>query len=242
LAFVCAAVACAARAVEPADSDDGTTPIETTDHASTSSDPDPSTGIAECNTGVLPLCAVCPESLAFYCGLPCDNDGDGCSAPDGVGMECDQGRWECFVHPPIQEGCEDLCVLGEGCSKVDCEDSLLVHLSLKNESVAGQYHVDYEADAASGACEARVSEDPVECGDAVPCLLGSSCRELSLMRPETGPVLVLQAPVATQLALVVKLDGVAVLDQSGAPAYAVEAPNGPGCGPSCAVALVELSL
>jgi hypothetical protein len=64
----------------------------------------------ECADEDLPPCPdECPEDWASTCGEACEVDGETCGNEIGDGRECIDGIWECTVHGPLDEGCNQVC-------------------------------------------------------------------------------------------------------------------------------------
>ncbi len=66
--------------------------------------PDPCEGVE------LPACpAACPDNFGVECGQPCDVEGETCGNEIGDGRTCQDGVWQCTVHPPLGMGCNRIC-------------------------------------------------------------------------------------------------------------------------------------
>jgi hypothetical protein len=63
-----------------------------------------------CDELELPPCPEeCPAEDTVECGSACENDGEECGNEIGDGRNCVDGLWQCSVHPPLGDGCNQVC-------------------------------------------------------------------------------------------------------------------------------------
>jgi len=154
-------------------------------------------------------------------------------------MQCLDGAWECIVHPPLGVGCNEMCALADGCTEIGCTSGLT--LSLVADTFApGVYGIALAANPDPDDCTLTISDDPMDCA-IPPCVSESTCNALYLLG-ETPMRIELALGILAQLDVTVTRDDLEIASETFAPAYEVVAPNGPGCGPACAVALAELAI
>ena len=217
-----------------------TTTATTTSGDSTGGDSGSSDGASESGTGdpcagvELPLCDYCPAAMATLCGLPCEMEGQTCGNEIGDGMQCAGGQWECVVHPPLGEGCNEVCEAAEACTEIGCADGLTIALQPDADGVtAGSYAVTIDADGTEESCMLVISDDPMDCDAGIPCLSESTCNALNLLT-DAEPNIAILIGVASEVTVTVQRDEEPAVEVSGQPAYNVDSPNGPGCTPACA--------
>lgn len=217
------------------DASDATSPSATdeTGTSAASTDGDPCAGIE------LPLCDFCPDAMATLCGLPCDEPDLTCSNDIGDGMACADGAWQCSVHPPLGTGCNLVCVAQDGCTEIGCSDGLTILLVADGDGVtAGVYEVGIDADGIVETCTLEISDDPTVCQGGPPCVPDTTCNALVLLDPdETIQILI---GVAADVTVTVQRDAEPPIEVADAPTYDVISPNGPGCGPACAIGMLEV--
>lgn len=215
--------------------DDGSSTGESID-ASTGTDFDP------CGPQALPACSLCPDSLDSLCGAPCPVEGDGCHGPDGDGMQCIDGTWMCFQHPPIYEGCDEVCILSDACEPGTCEDALELVLAPTSNLPGGSWELSWELDDRSGVCHAKLGTDESSCSSPAPCLLESDCDSLLIDRSVEPARVGLGLPMGSVLAVQLKVEGQLVVSDAFEGAVDLFAPVGRGCSPVCAAAQVTVEL
>lgn len=110
--------------------------------------------------------------------------------------------------------------------------------------MVGSWRVTYElaafVDGAPGDCTFTISTDAGECA-IPPCVTDSDCNALYLLT-EAPMRIELAYGVVESLDLTLTRDDIEIAHDAFTPAYDISAPNGPGCGPACAQASVELAL
>lgn len=188
----------------------------------------------------LPPCDFCPAEMAALCGLPCADAGVTCSDEIGDGMACSGGAWQCVVHPPLGPGCNSMCAAKDECTEAGCTDGVtLQFVAAASGFAAGAYALDIDRDGDASTCTFVVSDGP---GCAIaPCVTDTTCNALYDLSG-VPPQIVLPLPIATALSVTLSRDGDPLVDGDPPLAYALSAPNGPGCGPVCATATATFQL
>jgi len=221
----------------PAGGDDGG---ESTTSTGTASEDTSSSGTTD-GCPELPLCDLCPDESAQLCGTPCPSDGRTCSNAIGDGMSCEAGTWTCIVHPPLGTGCNDVCALAQQCSEIGCSSGVTVVLVAQSGTfAAGAYELSALVDDRPEDCTFTIADDPGACA-IPPCVTDSTCNAIYLLGEDPMRIELAYGVVAL-LDVTLTRDATELAHDSFTPAYDVFAPNGPGCGPACAQASVELTV
>jgi uncharacterized protein YceK len=191
--------------------------------------------------GELPPCDLCPDEMGALCGQPCPQGAEPCSNTIGDGMSCEAGLWACVVHPPLGLECNEVCSLMDACSEIGCSSGFTLALEADDDALPiGTYDLDLDIDGAQDDCSFTLSDDPVACA-IPPCITDTTCNAIYLLQ-ESPQRVELAFGVVVALAITVTRDTIEVAQESFAPAYAVVAPNGAGCGPACAQASAVLTI
>ncbi|MFO0631849.1 MAG: hypothetical protein U0168_03265 [Nannocystaceae bacterium] len=217
--------------------------VSDTSAAQTSTSMDTSAGSSSSGSGCgeLPLCDLCPDEMALLCGHPCPEGAAPCSNEIGDGMACSGGVWSCVVHPPLGPGCNEVCGLMDACTEAGCSSGLVLALEAAADVwPGGSYGVALDVDAVAQDCSFTVSDDPGDCASP-PCVTESTCNAQYLLT-EHPQRIEIALGVVMVLGVTVTRDMVELAQQEFEPAYAVAAPNGPGCGPNCAQASATLAV
>jgi hypothetical protein len=188
----------------------------------------------------LPPCDFCPGEFSALCGMPCAEVGSTCSNEIGDGMSCSGGTWQCVVHPPLGEGCNSICEALEHCTEAGCTDGITLQFVAADPGfAAGAYALAIDRDGDASSCTFVVSDGP---GCAVPpCVTETTCNALYDLSG-VPPQIVVPLPIATALSVTLSRDGEALVEGDPELAYALSTPNGPGCGPVCAIATAVFEL
>jgi hypothetical protein len=212
-----------------------TSPSPSSDTSTSSSDgPGSESSATTDGCPTLPPCDFCPTEMPALCGSSCADEGATCSDEIGDGMSCSAGAWQCVVHPPLGEGCNAMCMAKDQCTEAGCTDGVTLQFVAPDSGfAAGTYALAIEHDGDASSCSFVVSDGP---GCAVPpCVTETTCNALYDL---TGapPQIVVPLPIATTLSVALSLEGEALVEGDPPLSYALSAPNGPGCGPVCALA------
>jgi hypothetical protein len=191
--------------------------------------------------GDVPLCDLCPDESAQLCGMPCPTEDRSCSNTIGDGMQCGAGTWTCVVHPPLGTECNEVCAVSDGCSEIGCSSGITAVLVADGGAfAAGVYELAAVADGEPEDCTFTISTDPDECA-IPPCVTDSDCNAVYVLTEDPMRIELAYGVLAT-LELTLTRDDLEVAHGAFTPAYEIWAPNGPGCGPACAQAIVELAV
>jgi hypothetical protein len=127
------------------------------------------------------------------------------------------------------------CAGSAPCPQKDCASGLSVDVVTAAD---GAYTVAVSTDAGSGSCTFVL---PLSSGEEPSCDQG----DLDFFMEQRGDRVVsieFQGDTPEELDIVVDLDGATIYDQTLAPSYQVEQPNGPDCPPTCSFAEEEITL
>jgi hypothetical protein len=178
--------------------------------------------------------------MGVLCGLPCDGEGQSCSNDIGDGMTCQDGVWECAVHPPLGMGCNLVCVGADACTEIGCNDGLTIAIGPDGDGVtAGSYTITVDRDGSSEQCTLDVGTDAAACPGGAPCVVATTCNALAVF--DADDVFSMLVDIAADVTVTVQHEADAPVEVSIAPVYSISAPNGSGCEPACTFGTVEVA-